>query len=231
MDKELLSPAEAKWVGAPYKTYNVGGVTHYRLSVDFAADEGRCGVVIAARSREDYFLIDIDLKKRRVYVIEHNDNAWAGSYESGVRAVREIRGHKNGYEIPESVLMSGTLKLERHLSVEVDKSGITLSIDGVIVIDKEPLIEETEPIKPYRQRMFFFGFKQDDGEAVYDNLKIETLGEGTVTLVEDGFDNEYSNCSYLGKVRGGKLIVKDTFSITSAVPAVNVGKEIMCRGY
>ena len=230
MDNEMLSPADAEWIGAPYKTYNVGGVTHYRLSVDFAAENGRCGIVIAARSREDYFLIEIDLNERRVRVIEHNDNAWSGSYESGVRPICEIRGHKNGYEIPERVIMSGTLKSERRLSVEVDKSEIMLSIDGVIVIDKEPLIEETEPIRPYRQRMFLFGFKQSGGEAVYDNLKIEALDEDEVTLVEDGFDNEYSNCAYLGEVKNGKLVVKNTFSLTSAVPAANVGKEINVSG-
>ena len=230
MDNEMLSPTEAEWVGAPYKTYNVGGVTHYRLSVDFAAENGKCGVVIAARSREDYFLIDIDLQNRRVYVVEHNDNAWDGSYESGIRPTCEIRGHKNGYEIPESIIMSGTLKSERRLSVEVNKADITLSIDGIIVIDSEPLIKETEPIKPYRQRMFLFGFRQDEDEAVYDNLKIETLGECPTVLVDDGFDNEYSNCSHLGEVRDGKLIVKDTFSLTSAVPAVNVGKEITVSG-
>ena len=230
MDNEMLSPAEAKWIGAPYKTYNVGGVTHYRLSVDFAAENGSCGVVIAARSREDYFLIDIDLNNRRVYVIEHNDNAWSGSYESGTRPICEIRGHKNGYEIPESVIMSGTLKLEHHLSVEVNKSEITLSIDGVIVIDKEPLIEEVEPTKPYRQRMFLFGFKQDEGAAVYDNLKVEALGDTPAIIVEDGFDSEYSNCAYLGEVQDGKLVVKDTFSLTSANPAVNVGKSINVSG-
>ena len=230
MDNEMLSPAEAEWIGAPYKTYNIGGVTHYRLSVDFVAENGKCGIVIAARSREDYFLIDIDLENRRVYVIEHNDNAWSGSYESGIRATREIRGHKNGYEIPASVIVSGTLKSEHHLSVEVDKLEITLSIDGVIVIDKEPLIEEVEPIRPYRQRMFLFGFKQSEDKAVYDNLKIEALDKTPATLVEDGFDSEYSNCAYLGKVRGGKLVVENTFSLTSAVPAVNVGKTINVSG-
>ena len=126
--------------------------------------------------------------------------------------------------------MSGTLKSEHHLSVEVDKAEITLSIDGVIVIDSEPLIQETEPIRPYRQRMFLFGFKQDECEAVYDNLKIEALDEGVVTLVEDGFDNENSNCPYLGEVRDGKLIVRDNFSLTSAVPAVNVGKTVNVSG-
>ena len=230
MDNEMLSPDEAEWIGAPYKTYNVGGITHYRLSVDFAAENDRCGVVIAARSREDYFLIDIDLKNRRVYVVEHNDDVWSGSYESGVRSTCEIRGHKDGYEIPENVILSGTLKSEHHLSVEVDKSEITLSLDGEIVIDREPLIEETEPIRPYRQRMFLFGFKQSDGSAVYDNLKIEALDKEPAVLVDDGFDNEYSNCAYLGEVENGKLIVKDTFSLTSATPAVNVGKVINVSG-
>lgn len=230
MNKEMLNPTEAKWIGAPYKTYNVGGITHYRLSVDFAADNGKCGVVISARSREDYFLIDINLKDRRVRVLEYNDNAWDGSYESGVRPYCEIRGQENGYEIPESVILSGTLKPEHHLSVEINKSAITLSIDGETVIDAEDLIPKAKPHYPYKQRMFLFGFKQDEGEAVYDNLKIEALDEKAVTLVEDGFDNEYTNCSYLGEIKNGKLIVKDGISLTSAVPAVNVGKSINITG-
>ncbi len=219
----------AQWIGAPYKTRNVGGVRHYKIDVDFEAENGRCKIVTAARSREDYFLIDIDLKSRRVRVYESSDNAWDGSRDSGVRQTYEIRGRADGYEIPESVILSGTLNSARHLTIEANKENLTLSINGKTIIDAQPLIPETSPIKPYRQRMFMFGFKQGSSCAVYDNLKIEALDGEPVVLVEDGFDNEYTNCSYLGSVKNGKLYVKNSFALTSAVPAIIVGTETEVR--
>lgn len=205
----------AKWIGAPRETLNCGGIPHYRLSVDFNALNGKCAVVVNARSRGKYFMFEADTERGRVRAFEKNDNAWSDIHHPYFKEL----GRDGGYEMP----CGGGY---RRMTLEVNKSAVTLQIDGETVINEAELIPQERPHEPYNRRLFLFGFRQRSGTALYKNLKLEALGDENTVLIDEDFKNAHTNCSALGEINSGKLTVSEGLHLINIAPTVNVRREI-----
>lgn len=211
----------AKWVGAPTHTQNTDGVNTYAVIADVQAGD-TAGIVVAARNKDNYVLVETDMKNQLVKVYEYCDNAWNGSYESGVRPTVTVRGAKEGYAIPAE---AGVNPEEfQHLVIEVDGTTMTVTINGVPVMEQvEHIIPDNPPNQPRKAFMMMTGIRQLGNRAVYDKIEIRNTKTGDIYQSDD-FDSDAGILSALGRVEQGQLVVEDDFQLIEAVPTVNVRK-------
>ncbi|MBO5279110.1 MAG: family 78 glycoside hydrolase catalytic domain, partial [Lachnospiraceae bacterium] len=211
----------AKWIGSPKAAQNTDGVTTYAILADVQTED-RAGIVLAARNKDNYVLVETDIKNQLVKVYEYCDNAWDGSCESGVRPTVTVRGEKTGYAIPESAGVRADSF--NRLFIEVDGTAMTVKVNDVTVMDCVPdIIPNNPPNQPRKAFMMMTGLKQCGNRAVYDKLEIRGTKTGDIYQSDD-FSSDKGVLSALGRVEHGQLVVEDEFQLIDAVPSVNVRK-------
>lgn len=210
---------KAKWIGADWSLPNNGAVLNYRMSLEFCAYDGVSEIAVNARNKDKYILFSIDTDNKKVKVFECNDNSWAGSYESGVRAYKNPFGNAEGYEIPENAIS------DEWNALEIIKNArfVTVKINGAVIIDNEEILEPEAPHHPYNNRLFMFGFKQDKTRADYRSLKIAT--DNDRVIVNEDFKNPDSKFSSLGTIEDGILKVCNHFGLVNFSPSIYLRKK------
>ncbi|MDO5398976.1 MAG: family 78 glycoside hydrolase catalytic domain [bacterium] len=201
----------AQWIGSPKKTVNTDGLADYAITVDFIAeDNAEIGIAINARDKDNYILISLNTELNRLSVYEYNDNAWTTEKPS----VKTL-GSRNYYKAPK-------LCEKNKMSIEVRDRTLSVSINGIAVIDNEEnFIPRDIPNLPRRQALMKFGFKQEKGSVSYYNIRVENTKDKTVYI--DGIDG---NLTVFGEKKENLLTVSESFNLVSPVPPVNVRKKI-----
>lgn len=222
-DKSVWNSAE--WIGNPKPSINTHGLYDYALSTDFQIETGsKAGIVIAARNKDNYVLIEADMGTRLMRVYEYCDNAWNGCQKEGNVPTITIRGDLNGYTIPKTAVKPGEEFDQNHIEIIVNKRALTVKMNGVSVIDNaDEVMPHNEVHKPRKESMMSIGFKQENNCVVYNNIKIVNTQTKEVYQHEKFLD-ESSIISALGDVIDGKLKVENRFEIICPVPSVNVRK-------
>lgn len=216
----------AKWIGAPKHTQNTDGVTAYAILADVKTKD-KSGIVVAARNKDNYVLVETDIKHQCVKVYEYCDHAWDGNRESGIVPTVSLRGEKNGYAIPENA--GASAERWNRLVIEVDGTAMTVTVNGVAVLDHVAnIIPDNPPNQPRKAFMMMTGIRQIGTCALYDRIEIRNTKTGTL-LQSDDFCTDNGILSALGRVENGHLIVEDEFQLIDAVPAVNVKKEFLVK--
>lgn len=209
----------AKWIGSPKISQNTDGVTRYGISAEVQA-EGKLGIAIAARNKDNYVLVEADFQNKLVKVYEYCDNAWNGSCESGVKPTVTVRGQEEGYVIPESAHVA--TDVFNRVVIEVDGTAMTVRVNEVTVMEHVPdIIPGNPPNQPRKAIMMMTGLKQCGSRAVYDKLEIWNTKTGDVYQSDD-FSTDNGILSALGRVECGKLVVENEFQLIDAVPSVYV---------
>ena len=220
-DKSVWSGAE--WIGNPNETVNPAGLDKYRISGYFMSED-KVGIVFGARDKDNYILLETDIKGKLVKVYEHSDNAWGGAYNDYTTNKPYIKplGNENGYAVSD-----GLLNNINRFSLTVDRRNVTFEINGVNIIDNEEIMPVEKPFTPFKRFMFCWGFCQLGSKAVYKNITVENIESDTpVILQKSDFSDFSSAMSCLGQVENNSLIVENEFNLTSAVPAVNLRKAL-----
>lgn len=217
MDKNEMRIADtAQWIGSPERTDNTDGVEGYSISAEFSVESGgKAGFAVAARNRDNYVLIEADIRNKRLRAYRYSDNAWT----DGVPSVTEL-GKKGGYDIPVPVGENG----RSNIVISVDRTSASVTINGTAVVDNEKdFMPDNKANMPRERAMMMFGLNQLGSRAVYYHIRLEN-SDGTV-YQEDDFSNETGVLSALGTVCGGRLTVDNEFMLVDPVPAVNLRKS------
>ena len=211
----------AKWIGSPEKTQNTDGVTAYSISAEFKTSD-RAGIVIAARNKDNYVLVETDVKAQTVKIYEYCDNAWDGSRESGVTPAVTVRGKKEGYRIPNDAEVFADRW--NHLCIEVSGTAMTIALNDIIVLDRlADIIPSDPPNQPRKAFMMLTGIRQLGNRAFYNKIEIRNTETGSIYQSDD-FTSDTGILSALGRVENGQLVVENEFHLVNAVPTVYVRK-------
>ncbi len=212
--------AGAEWIGAPYAGTNVDILDNYGIHAVIRAEaSSKIGIVIAARNKDNYTVIEIDLKRSLIIMKEYTDNAW----DSGEREVISL----GGFAFPRKVADGGNLEVD----IRVQKRKVTLTMNGEEIIRGREVIPENPPNRPRKAYCMLFGLQQRSGRVVYKHIRITDFSRGEpVVLQEDDFKNDYGVLSSLGEVELEGLVVENRFELANPVPAVNLRKGFILRG-
>lgn len=211
----------AQWIGSPGPSDNTDGIDTYAVTAEVRFNT-KAGIVIAARDRDNFLLVEADRQSRRVTVRRYSDNAWYGSRESGVRPSITICGREDGYEIPAEVQLPEQEFCR--IQIEVEKRALTLRMNDTLVIENEAeLIPDHLFTHPRTEFMMMTGLYQIGSRAEYRSVEIRNTRTGEI-YQRDEFQDETGILSALGRVENGLLIVDHEFQLVNAVPAVNVRK-------
>lgn len=210
----------AKWIGAPYAGTNADVLDDYSVDMTLCPEENsKIGIAIAARNKDNYTLIEIDLKRSLIIMKEYTDNARDG----GDREIFQL----GGFAFPVRLLNNA----EFEISIRVKRRRMTLVMNGEEIISDRVLIPENRPNRPRKAYCMLFGLKQERGRVVYKHIKITDMSGGEpVVLQEDDFKDSSGALSMLGKVTEDGLSVKKRFELINPVPPLNLRKKFTVRG-
>lgn len=220
MSTEETAWKGARWIGCPKATRNTDGITSYSVIAEVMAETA--GIAIAARNKDNFVLVETDIRKQCVKVYEYCDNMWNGSAESGVLPTVTVRGRQEGYRIPpEAGAASDSFNC---IVIEVDGTSMSVTVNGAAVLHHEPdIIPDNPHNQPRKAFMMLTGIRQLNSRAVYRRLEIKDTETGVI-FQSDDFAAENGILSALGTVKEHELIVENEFHLISAVPAVHVRK-------
>lgn len=208
--------SNAQWIGDAKNTVNTDAVSQYSISTGVTIEKGgKTGIVIGARNKDNYTLIEFDMSKRKLSVFEYSDNAWT----TGIASVNEL----GTAEISDAAVALGKENEQNHIQIDVNQRSLNVTVNSVVIFSGDDVIPKNPDNQPRKQYMMLIGLKQDTGKAVYDNMTVKNTDTGTV-YQQDDFTNSDEVLSVLGTVVAGRLIVENEFNLVNAVPAVNLRK-------
>lgn len=219
-DKSVWSGAE--WITAPYKLANPNGVTSYKISMDFTASQiGSTELVLAARNKDNYISVEINMPNRKVMIYDYSDNKWDG--ENSSPTVMMI-GSAAGYDISKKAVPDGSEYAVNNIVAEMNGNRLKLDINNVTLIDEE-IIANPKPHHPMKAAMFNWGIKQLRGRAEFGKISVFAEIDGEMHLVQESdFSDSNTAMSVLGDIQNGRLIAENEFNIICAMPSMNFRK-------
>ncbi|MGN0164365.1 MAG: family 78 glycoside hydrolase catalytic domain [Candidatus Ornithomonoglobus sp.] len=209
---------EAKWIGNPNASTNTDYLSVYAISADFTVECGsKAGIVINARDKDNYMLVEIDMDNRLVKAYEYNDNAWTDG-----KPTVTARGNADGYAITTDAVAEGKEYEQNSIKIQANSNrSASIYINDIAVADAvSGFIPANPSNQPRRQYLMNIGLKQENSRAVYDNITVES---GDVYQSDD-FSNNNGALSALGTVTDGQLVVENEFNLVNPCPSVNVRK-------
>ena len=206
MNTETAYLDGAKWIGSPKSTSNTDWVDTYAVTADFEIISSRSAhIAVAARNRD--FYVHIEINEKFAAVSEVYDG------------VKNLCGKYN---------MNGVLAQKNRVRIEVNRTLITLILNGETIINGEDIMPRDRPNKPRKAHMMCFGLPQREGEVHYSCIKLENTYNGEVYR-ESTFADDTDVLAQLGTVKDGCLVVKEEFNLINPVPPVTVKKEFTPR--
>lgn len=205
----------AQWIGRSVDTVNTAVIDKYSIETDFQVRAGnKAGIVISARNKDNYTLLEIDMDNRVIRIFDYCDNAWNSGLASVTECCDEI-------VIPENVTAHGEEYMEHHIKISVDGRKIAVSFDNFELVQFLELLPADMSNQPRKSNMMLVGFKQLESIAIYRNIKITNDSINTVYQLFD-LSNGTGLISCLGVVREGRLFVENQFELICPVPALTL---------
>lgn len=218
---------DAKWIGSPMAQTNVDALNTYEITADFEVKKGdKVGFVIGGRNKDNYVLIELDIKKLQIYVYEYSDRAWLGNHEEGYKPMiiplggqgREDKSE--GYSLPKDTYKTKDVNT---LKLIVEDRKLSLSLNEVPIILKEEILPANPANQPRKAYLMSIGLKQETGKVVYSRIRVENTQTKEV-YQNESFRDETGILSKLGEVIEGKLVVCNCFEMVCPIPAVHLRK-------
>lgn len=199
----------AKWIGKKPVISNPMSLDRYVYRLKYKIIDGNtAGIVIGARNKDNYTLIETDSTAHKLNIYDICDNAW-----------------KNA--APEKTLLAsvklGKLQEENRVEISVTGSVISIKHNDEVLFDHEQVLSEASVFEPSKCRLMMIGFYQPENTVEYRDIE---LGEPSAD--KNGYKNvktvpvRESLLAPLGKIKNGILTVSRYFDIASVVPASNL---------
>ncbi len=209
MGKKEFSIEDAEWIGNPRGSDNTFGVDAYTVSGEYRAESG-LGLVINARDKENYILVDIGMSEIAVREICGNERGETGAYDRLLLArAASVGGGRHTF------------------SLSVNRRALSLTVDGGAAIDSADILPENPDNQPRKSFMMFMGLKQDTPAEIY-RLTVRNDKNGKV-YQDEYFKDDGGILSALGAVKDGVLYSRG-FEIVCPSGAVNVRRRFTARG-
>ncbi len=190
---------ESYWIGGSRGAYPMAAET-YTYSCGYRLLEGnKAGIVVAARNKDNYLLIEIDHKTGRMTLYDVCDNAW-GSGEPSKTAC----GRPDGYPV------YGLRELNR-TEISVCRGSISIKLNDSAVIESEEILPQSEPFTPRKNMLMLTGADAREGcIMIY-----------APAAVIDGVTFKFRGAE--------QFEIRNCFELFSCVPCVSVRKHIEAR--
>ncbi|MGN0181981.1 MAG: family 78 glycoside hydrolase catalytic domain, partial [Candidatus Ornithomonoglobus sp.] len=188
--------SESYWIGGSSGAYPMTADT-YTYSYSYRLREGgKAGIVIGARNKDNYLLLEIDHGTDRLTIYDICDNAW----ENGVSS-KTVCGNPDGYP-------AYALRKLNEIEISVCRDAISVKLNGRAVIGNEKILPESSPFIPRKNMLMLAGADQNDGCIVIHNP----------IAVIDGIPFKSYGVE--------QLEIHNGFEVFSNVPCVSVRKRI-----
>lgn len=189
----------AKWIGGKPIISNPMSLDKYIYKLRYRIIEGdTAGIVISARNKDNYTLIEIDRSKKMLYIYDICDNAWMN--EAPTRSIQ-------------AVCNIADMRDENSLEIRVSGHEVTLIHNDETLFDRDEVFPHSVGFTPHKGRLMMIGFYQPDNRVEYHNIE---LGEEETQPIRE------SLLAPLGKIDNGVLTVSHFFEIAAVVPMTNL---------
>ncbi len=207
----------AKWIGKKPIISNPMSLDRFIYKLRYRIVDGNtAGIVIAARNKDNYTLIEINCKKQMLHIYDICDNAWKNAAPTkSIQAVCNI----------------SDIRDDNYLEIQVDGHAVTIIHNEEVLFDHEEVFPRSVGFTPHKCRLMMIGFYQPENTVEYRDIE---LGEPSAD--KNGYKNiktvpvREGLLAPLGKIENGVLIVSRYFDIASVVPASNLVRSFEIKG-
>ncbi len=231
----------AQWITSPDFAMNADMLDTFAVHAEFEVRKGSTvGIVVCARNKDDYVLVETDVFARTVTVTEYASNAWSdgvpraavlGKFdlpasvipEGTERSIHAITVRLRGFMPPPPKGMTIDRNKPRKRPMPMGARDLTVTLDGTEVIDEaagKGIFAPNKPHEPRKHYMMLIGAKQERGAVVYKHIHVTGMMFDD-TIVEDDFHDNSGVLSALGEATPEGLLVEDRFELVSVLPPYN----------
>lgn len=187
---------ESYWIGRKRGAYTMAADT-YTYSYSYRLRRGdKAGIVVAARNKDNYLLLEIDHAADRLTIYDVCDNAWGNGVPS-----KTVCGNPDGYP-------AYALRKLNKIEILVCREEISVRLNDRIVIQNEKILPPNDPFMPRKNALMLTGANEREGCIVIHNP----------VAVIDGVPFRSYGVE--------QLEIDNGFEIFSNIPCVSVRKRI-----